>query len=40
MSLQGPILIVADKPAGGLAQAFVDAGAFPVIEAGPARRPR
>jgi len=33
MSLQGPILIVADKPAGGLAQAFVDAGAFPVIEA-------
>jgi GGDEF domain-containing protein len=33
MSLQGPILIVANKPAGGLAQAFIDAGAFPVIEA-------
>src|SRR5947207_4174529 len=32
MSLQGPILIVANKPAGGLAQAFADAGAFPVIE--------
>jgi hypothetical protein len=33
MSLQGPILIVADKPAGGLAKALTDAGAFPVIEA-------
>jgi GGDEF domain-containing protein len=33
MSLQGPILIVADKPAGGLAQAFTEAGAFPVVEA-------
>ena len=33
MSLQGPLLIVANKPAGGLAQAFADAGAFPVIEA-------
>jgi hypothetical protein len=32
MSLQGPILIVANKAAGGLAQAFTDAGAFPVIE--------
>ena len=32
MSLQGPILIVANKPAGGLAQAFADVGAFPVIE--------
>ena len=32
MSLQGPILIVANKPAGGLSQAFADAGAFPVIE--------
>jgi hypothetical protein len=32
MSLQGPILIVANKPAGGLAQAFTDAGAFPVVE--------
>jgi GGDEF domain-containing protein len=33
MSLQGPLLIVAEKPAGGLAQAFTDAGAFPVVEA-------
>jgi hypothetical protein len=33
MSLQGPILIVADKPAIQLAQALTDAGAFPVIEA-------
>jgi GGDEF domain-containing protein len=33
MSLQGPILIVAEKPADGLAQAFTNAGAFPVIEA-------
>jgi hypothetical protein len=31
--LQGPLLIVAEKPAGGLAQAFTDAGAFPVVEA-------
>jgi len=33
MSLQGPILIVANKPASGLAQAFIDAGAFPVVDA-------
>ena len=33
MSLQGPILIVADEPTSGMAQAFLDAGAFPVIEA-------
>jgi GGDEF domain-containing protein len=33
MSLQGPILIVADKPAIRLAQALTEAGAFPVIEA-------
>ena len=33
MSLQGPILIVADQPTGRLAQAFNAAGAFPVIEA-------
>ena len=33
MSLQGPILIVANQPAAGLAQAFTDAGAFPVVEA-------
>jgi GGDEF domain-containing protein len=32
MSLQGPILIVADKPATGLVQALAGAGAFPVIE--------
>src|SRR5438045_4022903 len=32
MSLQGPILIVANKPAGSLAQAFADAGAFPLVE--------
>ena len=33
MSLQGPILIVANKPLEGLAQAFTDAGAFPIVEA-------
>src|SRR5215211_6540331 len=33
MSLQGPILIVAGRPAGVLSQAFTDAGAAPVIEA-------
>jgi GGDEF domain-containing protein len=33
MSLQGPILIVAETPADGLAQALTNAGAFPVIEA-------
>ena len=33
MSLQGPILIVANKPVGGLAQSFTDAGGFPVVEA-------
>ena len=33
MSLQGPILIVADEPIGGMAQALLDAGAFPVVEA-------
>jgi hypothetical protein len=32
MSLQGPVLIVTEKPAGPLAQALADAGAFPVIE--------
>src|SRR5436305_966907 len=32
MSLQGPILIVANKPAAGLAQAFTDAGAFLIVE--------
>ena len=39
MSLQGPILIVANKPAGGLAQAFTDAGAFPIVEASWAGAP-
>src|SRR5947209_8488227 len=33
MSLQGPILIVAGRPADALAKAFSDAGASPVIEA-------
>jgi GGDEF domain-containing protein len=33
MSLQGPILVVAAKPTGELAQALGNAGAFPVIEA-------
>ena len=33
MSLQGPILIVANKPSRRLAQAFTDAGAFPIVEA-------
>ena len=33
MSLQGPILIVAGRPASALSQAFTDAGAAPVIEA-------
>jgi hypothetical protein len=32
MSLQGPIVLVAEKPAGGLVQAFTSAGAFPIIE--------
>ena len=33
MSLQGPIVVVAEKPAEGLVQAFTVAGAFPVVEA-------
>jgi hypothetical protein len=33
MSLQGPILIVAKSPDHSLLEAFVDAGAFPVVEA-------
>lgn len=32
MSLQGPIVIVAEKPAEGLVQAFTAAGAFPIVE--------
>jgi GGDEF domain-containing protein len=33
MSLQGSIVIVAEKPDGSLVQAFTAAGAFPVVEA-------
>src|SRR3954467_2624951 len=33
MSLQGPILIVAGRPAGPLSQVLSDAGAPPVVEA-------
>jgi GGDEF domain-containing protein len=33
MSLQGPIVVVAEKPAEALVQAFIAAGAFPVVEA-------
>ena len=33
MSLQGPIVVIAEKPAGGLVQALTAAGAFPVVEA-------
>jgi hypothetical protein len=33
MSLEGPLLVVAEKPAGGLVKALTDAGAFPVVEA-------
>src|SRR5438046_2340009 len=32
MSLQGPIVIVAERPAAGLVHAFTAAGAFPIIE--------
>jgi hypothetical protein len=32
MSLQGPIVVVAEKPAGGLVQAITAAGAFPIVE--------
>lgn len=33
MFLQGPIVIVAEKPVDGLVQAFTAAGAYPVVEA-------
>ena len=33
MSLQGPIVVVAEKPVAALVQAFTAAGAFPVVEA-------
>src|SRR5690348_3665615 len=32
MSLQGPILIVADEPTGTLGKALTEAGAFPVVD--------
>lgn len=32
MALQGPIVVIADHPAGELIQAFTNAGAFPVVE--------
>jgi len=34
MPLEGPILVLGERPATGLAQAFTDSGAFPVVEAG------
>jgi len=33
MSLQGPIVVVTEKPVGALVQALAAAGAFPVVEA-------
>lgn len=33
MFLQGPIVIIAENPVDGLIQAFMDAGAYPVVEA-------
>ena len=33
MSLQGPIIVIAERSAGDLIQAFTAAGAFPVVEA-------
>jgi GGDEF domain-containing protein len=33
MSLQGPIVVIAEQPDGGLVQALTAAGAFPVVEA-------
>ncbi len=33
MSLQGPLVIISEKPAMGLVQAFTKAGAFPIVEA-------
>jgi GGDEF domain-containing protein len=34
MALQGPIVVVAERPAASLVQALTEAGAFPVVEAG------
>jgi hypothetical protein len=39
MSLQGPIVVVAETPAAGLVQAFTEAGAFPVMEVRWAQAP-
>lgn len=33
MSLQGPLVLITEKPAAGLLQALTDAGAFPIVEA-------
>ena len=33
MSLQGPLIVVADQPAAGLVEALSAAGAFPIVEA-------
>jgi len=32
MSLQGPLIVVADSPAAGLGAALSAAGAFPIVE--------
>jgi len=39
MSLQGPIVVVAESPAASLVQAFTEAGAFPVMEVRFAQAP-
>lgn len=39
MFLQGPIIVVAEKPVEGLIQAFSDAGAYPVVETPWAKAP-
>jgi hypothetical protein len=39
MSLQGPIIVVADDPAADLVRALAEAGAFPVVEANWADAP-
>lgn len=33
MSLQGPLIVVAEQPASGLVKALSAAGAFPIVEA-------
>ena len=32
MSLQGPLIVVAERPATGLVEALATAGAFPIVE--------